>query len=159
MLPLTGDRKPVPFLKTEFNEDGGRFSPAPDPQGRLWLAYSSDETGRSEIYLRPFTPGAPDGAKTRVSTSGGSAAQWRKDGRELFYLTVRDGKVTLLGVDLRLGATPEIGAEHRLFDMPPRFGGYAPFADGQRFLFIEPVGEPPAAKINVVLNWTAELKR
>jgi hypothetical protein len=159
VLPLEGDLKPFPFLKTEFNDGRGRLSPIPGSQGHLWMAYSSDETGRSEVYLRPFLPGTPGGsagAKVRASTGGGGDPQWRKDGRELFYLA--DEK--FMAVDVKLGLMPEIGVPHRLFDAPFAGGlGRAVFADGRRFLFVEPSGEPPAAKINAVLNWTAELKR
>jgi hypothetical protein len=155
-VPLEGDRKPFPFLKTEFNEGYGRLSPVPDSQGRLWMAYSSDETGQGEIYLRPFLQGAPGGsagARVRVSTGNGFRPQWRKDGRELFYTA--DNK--LMAVDVKLGAMPEIGTPHPLFELPFT-NNWAPFADGRRFLSVEPAGEPPTPKINVVLNWTAELK-
>jgi Tol biopolymer transport system component len=155
VLPLEGDRKPFPFLKTEFNEGGGVLSPVPDGQGHLWMAYNSNETGRAEIYLRPFlpgTPGGPAGAKVRVSAGGGNGPHWRKDGQELFY----NAGNKLMTVDVKLGGTPDIGAPQVLFD---RQGGCEPFADGRRFLCVEPAGEPPAPKINVVLNWTAELKR
>jgi hypothetical protein len=165
VLPLEGDRKAFPFLNTEFNETFGVLSPVPDSQGHLWMAYNSNETGRAEIYVRPFLPGTPNGpagSKGRVSTGGGIYPKWRKDGRELFYNA--DNK--LMAVDVKLGGTPEIGTAQALFEA--RFGGggpsllgsgYAPFADGRRFLFVESASEPPAPKINVVLNWTAELKR
>jgi eukaryotic-like serine/threonine-protein kinase len=157
VLPLEGDHKPFPFLKTEFSEIWGVLSPIPDSQGHLWMAYYSNETGRNEIYLRPFlpgTPGGPAGAKVRVSTGGGFGPKWRRDGRELFYAHANK----LWAVDVKLGETPEIGTPQALFEVH-LLQDYAPFADGRRFLFVEPAGEPPAPKINVVLNWTAELKR
>jgi hypothetical protein len=157
VLPLGGDRQPFPFLKTEFNEVGTP-SPVLDSQRHWWIACESDETGRAEIYLRPFLPGAPGGpagAKLRVSTGGGFDPRWRKDGRELFYTANNK----LMAVDVKLGASAEVGAPHALFALPPNATGWVPFADGQRFLFIESAGEPPVAKINVVLNWQAELKR
>jgi Tol biopolymer transport system component len=158
VLPLEGDRKPFPFLKTPYDEDEGRLSPVRDRQGHLWMAYSSDETGSPEIYLRPFLPGATGGAagaKVRVSARGGNSPIWRKDGRELFYLE----QTKLMAVDVKLGSSPEIGVPHRLFDAPQaRSSGFAVFGDGQRFLFFEPAGEPPAFRINVVLNWTAGLR-
>jgi Tol biopolymer transport system component len=156
VLPLEGDRKPFPFLKTEFNEYGAKLSPVPDSKGQLWMAYASDETGRDEIYLRPFQPGAPGGpagVRARVSNKGGFYPQWRKDGRELFY--IHDNE--LMAVDVNLGVTPEIGTPQALFELP--FYNWVPFADGRSFVFVEPAAEPPAPKINVVLNWTAELKR
>ena len=165
VLPLARERKPFPFLKTEFNESNGTLSPVQDGNGHLWMAYNSDETGRDEIYLRPFLPGTPEGpagSKVRVSTGGGFQPQWRRDGRELFYIAGNK----LMAVDVKLGWKPAVGTPQALFErrMPeysPSFGPYrwTPFADGHRFLFIEQAGESPAAKINVVLNWTAELKR
>jgi serine/threonine protein kinase len=156
VLSLEGDRKTFPFLKTAADEDEGRLSPVRDGQGHLWMAYSSDETGSQEIYLRPFLPGATGGAagaKVRVSASGGSSPIWRKDGRELYYLE----QAKLMAVDVKIGSSPEIGVPHRLFDAPQaKESGFAVFADGQRFLFFEPAGEPPT--INVVLNWTAGLR-
>jgi Tol biopolymer transport system component len=160
IVPLEGDRKPFPFLKTEFNENVGTLSPVPDSQGHLWMAYYSDETGRDEIYLRPFLPDTqegPAGSKVRVSTGGGSRPQWRRDGRELFYLT--DNK--LMAVEVKLAGMVEVGTPQMLFESHFGYntGGWAPFSDGHRFLFIEPAGEPPTPKIDVVLNWTTELKR
>jgi len=73
-----GDRKPYAFLSTPFNEQGGVFS----PDGR-WVAYQSNESGRDEIYVRPF-PGP--GGQWQVSTAGGSDPRWRPDGKELYYL-------------------------------------------------------------------------
>jgi Tol biopolymer transport system component len=158
VLPLEGDRKPFPFLQTEFEEGDGRLSPVPDGQGHQWMAYCSNETGGYEIYLRPFLPGMPNGPagpKVRVSTGGGFNPRWRRDGRELFYRL--DNK--LMAMAVKLDVTPEIGTPQPLFEGNFGGSGYAPFADGRRFLMVEAAGEPPAPKINVVLNWTAELKR
>ncbi len=73
-LPMSGDRKPARFLGTQFNETEARFS----PDGR-WVAYGSDETGRSEVYVRSF-PGATE--KRQISTAGGTSPRWRRDGKE-----------------------------------------------------------------------------
>jgi hypothetical protein len=131
----------------------------PDSQGRYWVAYGSEETGRLEVYLRPFTPGGDAGAKLRVLTGGGFQPRWRSDGRELFYMA--DLKV--MAVDVELGENGKVGSERKLFDLPPLvapFGNeFAAFGDGRRFLFTALASESPAAKINVVLNWQAELKR
>ena len=167
-MPLEADRKPFPFLKTQFNEDWATLSPVPDSQGHLWMAYQSDETGRDQIYLRAFLPGAPGGpagAKVLVSTGGGNFPRWRKDGRELFFAD--DNK--LMAVDVKLGAIPEISTPKTLFEFHSPAAAassssgdnlqWIPFADGRRFLLVEPAGEPIAPKINVVLNWMAELKR
>ena len=89
VLPLVGDRKPFPFLQTQFSEAEGALSP--DGQ---WMAYSSDESGQLEVYLRSF-PSAEN--KSQVSTNGGRKPQWRGDGKELFYL---DGDRNLVSVDV-----------------------------------------------------------
>jgi eukaryotic-like serine/threonine-protein kinase len=139
VLPLEGDRKPIPFLKTAFHELWGRLSPVPDSQGHRWMAYVSNETGSFEVYLRPFLPGAPGGpagAKVRVSAGGGSPPSWRRDGRELFYF---EGE-KLMAVDVKLGNSPEIGVPHKLFDALTISNRWTVFEDGRRFLFIEPAG-------------------
>src|SRR5262249_34950613 len=71
------DRKPQPYLATEFHESNARFS----PDGK-WIAYQSNETGPSEIYIAPFPP---TGAKWQVSTAGGVVPRWRADGKELYF--------------------------------------------------------------------------
>src|SRR4029077_15422640 len=82
VLPLSADRKPVPFLQTKFNEGAGQFS----PDGR-WVAYQSDESGKYEVYVAPF-PG-PAG-KWQISTAGGTNPRWRRDGTEIFYMAPDD---------------------------------------------------------------------
>jgi hypothetical protein len=77
---LAPDAKPRPYLRTQFNESSGRFSPEPDPR---WVAYASDESGRTEIYVDAF-PEACN--KVRISTGGGDFPEWSPDGREVFYL-------------------------------------------------------------------------
>ncbi|MCA1660594.1 MAG: hypothetical protein LC642_08695, partial [Verrucomicrobiaceae bacterium] len=96
VLPMSGDRQPFPFLQTEFNEQAAQFS----PDGK-WIAYSSDESGAPEVYVQTFPA---SGGRWRVSTDGGRQPRWRRDGRELFYITA-DGK--LMAVDVKLGATFE----------------------------------------------------
>jgi Tol biopolymer transport system component/DNA-binding winged helix-turn-helix (wHTH) protein len=150
LLPLRGKRKPVLLLKTEFVKD----FPYVSSDGR-WVAYQSEESGRSEIYVAAF-PSFNE--KRQVSNGGGSQAKWRKDGKELFYVTV-DGK--MMSVEVRRGAKLETSAPRVLFQVPFRLEEreieYAVTGDGQRFIFGEPV---EASKwLNVVLNWTAGLKR
>ena len=93
LLPLGGERTPKPYLVTKSNEGTVRFS----PDGR-WIAYQSDESGRSEIYVQSF-PEA--GRKVRISNNGGDRPEWRKDGKELYYLAP-DGKLMAMAVN---GAT------------------------------------------------------
>ena len=78
ILPLSGDRKPFPFARTEFSEGQAKFS----PDGK-WLAFASRESGEIEVYVAPF-PGP--GGKLQISTAGGYAPRWRRDGREIFYV-------------------------------------------------------------------------
>ena len=85
-VPVTGDRKPFPLVQTRFSERLAQFSP--DGQ---WIAYESDESGRSEIYLQPFTTsGASVAGRVLVSTAGGAQPRWRHDGKALFYLALDD---------------------------------------------------------------------
>jgi Tol biopolymer transport system component len=153
ILPLTGDSKPLVFVEDRFSKDEPHFS----PDGR-WLAYESDESGQIDVYVQPF-PGP--GPKIRVSPSGGGGPRWRKDGRELFYLT-QDG--FLMAVPLKVGATLVPGVPQRLFKTPIpavqlTIDQYDVAPDGQRFLFQVPVGTAAQAPITVVLNWAATLRK
>jgi eukaryotic-like serine/threonine-protein kinase len=151
MLPLSGERKPYPFLQSPFNQFGARFS----PDGK-WLAYFSLESGRAEVYVVPF-PGP--GGKWQVSTGGGTWPRWRRDGKEILYLSP-DNK--LMAAEVRAsGSSFEIGAVRALFETRPYRSGGATFdvsADGQRFI-IDYAQEQPSAAITLVVNWTADLKK
>jgi eukaryotic-like serine/threonine-protein kinase len=152
LLPLSGDHKPVPFLNTKFNEEIGKFS----PDGR-WVAYTSDESGRSEVYVVPF-PGP--GGKWQISTAGGSFPRWKYDGSEIFYLAI-DNKLMSVTVNGK-GANFDVGAIKPLFDTRIVLGGryqYAVSEDGQRFLINTAPEQAASAPITVVLNWTAGLKK
>jgi Tol biopolymer transport system component len=154
-----GDRSSAtPLLQSSFNELGARLS----PDGR-WMAYVSDETGTAEVYVTSF-PGVR--GKWRISTDGGNGPEWRRDGRELYYVSATH---RLMAVPIRVGQHPEIGAPVPLFDLPrvplapedePALEEhqYAPSSDGQRFLVRVPVGEAQLPPATVVLNWTG-LKR
>jgi Tol biopolymer transport system component len=108
VLPLFGDRKPVPVVQTAASEFGARFS----PDGR-WIAYHSNESGRNEIYVQPF-PGP--GPRLQISNEGGDTAQWRGDGRELFYVGLDD---RLMAAQLRVnGSRIEAGTPVPLFSKP-----------------------------------------
>jgi Tol biopolymer transport system component len=149
-LPLSGDRKPVLLFKSEFEKN----EPIVSPDGH-WVAYNSGESGRWEVYVAPF-PGFTE--KRQVSNSGGGQALWRKDGKELFYLTL-DGK--MMAVSVKGGAAIETGIPKVLFQtrltVNPRQDHYCVTGDGMRFLFGEDVGEV-THPVTVVLNWTAGLK-
>jgi Tol biopolymer transport system component len=148
------DRKAQPFLKTPYEETAPKFS----PDGK-WLAYSSDESGRREIYVQPY-PGP--GGKWQISTDGGQEPVWNPKGGELFY---RSGsRIMAVDVDTKSGFSA--GKPRMLFDGPylpttASFPYYDVSPDGQRFLMLKPVDSQTSAptQINVVLNWFEELKQ
>lgn len=156
MLPLQSDLKAIPFLRTKFNESSGRFS----PDGR-WIAYTSDESGSDEIYVREFSSVSSqrsgDAAeKWLISKRGGSDPRWRGDGKELFYVA-SDGK--LMSVDISAKPVLEAGAPRPLFQLPPGVIGFEVTADGRRFLIGTPVALTAPAPFTVVLNWQMIFKR
>lgn len=147
-LALFGDRKPFAFIEAPFFELASQFS----PDGH-WVAYNSNETGRSEVYVVPF-PGP--GGKVLVSTAGGDNARWRRDGKEIFYLE----RNTLMAAGVATnGSRFEVRAVQRLFDVPT-VDGYWPYdvtPDGQRFLVNTLESEVPP--LTIVVNWPAALKK
>jgi Tol biopolymer transport system component len=149
-LPTFGDRKPIPIAVSPFVETSPMFS----PDGRF-VAYVSTESGREEIYVQTF-PEA--GGKWQVSNSGGADPSWRTDGKELYY---RSPDQKLMAVEVRGGADFQAGVPQPLFPVRVRPGTsrnkYAPFPDGQRFLFAAPLGRESMAPTTVVLNWPASL--
>jgi len=151
VLPLTGDRKPIPFLNTKFNEGPGEFS----PDGR-WVAYTSDESGKNEVYVARF-PGP--GGKWQISTGGGNFPRWRRDGTEIFYLSL-DNKLMSAAANGK-GSGFEVGAVKPLFQT--RVAGqryeYDVSSDGQRFLINTFPEQVASAPITVVVNWTAGLRK
>jgi Tol biopolymer transport system component/predicted Ser/Thr protein kinase len=152
-LAVTGDRKRLPLLTAPYTEDQSQAS----PNGR-WLAYRSNESRRNEVYVQSFPgllSGSPAG-KWQISTAGGLEPQWRRDGKELFYLSL-DNK--LMAVEVRAeGAVFEAGVPKALFEMrldpAPRKNRYLPAANGQRFLVVQLVEQATSAPINVVVNWS-----
>ena len=155
LLPLTGDRKPVEVLRTPFNE--ANASVAPD--GR-WIAYSSDETGRLEIYARAFERTSSGdvrlGGKIPVSKDGGTAPRWRRDGKELLF--TGQGQ-TVMSVDVTTSPTLRLGLAKSLFLLPPGAFQWDVSGDGTRFLAAVPVATDMDASspITVVMNWDAAL--
>jgi serine/threonine-protein kinase len=146
-LPLSGERKRYPFLQTRSYESGARFS----PDGR-WVAYHSNESGRIEVFVRPF-PGP--GPKWQISSQGGIRAHWSQTGRELFY---RNGD-KLMAVEVETRREFRAGQPRLLFDAP-YLSRYDVGLDGGRFLMIKPdPAESGPARVNVVLNWFEEVKR
>jgi len=152
ILPMD-DRKAEPFLQTPFRETAPIFS----PDGH-WLAYMSNESGRDEIYAQPY-PGP--GGKYQISSDGGTEAMWNPKGGELFY---RHGD-QMMAVEVATQPGFSLSKPRMLFagqylPTPQTYANYDVSADGQRFLMVKAAGQAQAsARINVVLNWTEELKR
>ena len=152
VLPLFGDRKPIPIVQSPFQENEAHFS----FDGK-WLAYASNESGGFQAYVMSF-PALNQ--KRQVSTNGGSQPQWRRDGKELYYLAP-DGK--LMAVDITGGATIDSGTPRELFDteltLSPLQDQYRVTPNGQRFLVLKPVTEATPTPITVVVNWAAGLRK
>jgi serine/threonine protein kinase len=162
----SGDTKPFPFLQTQFMESQGQFS----PDGR-WIAYTSNESGQQEIYVRPFS-GQPSGSagEWKISTDGGREPRWGADGKELFYLAPDlsghfKEQLTAVAVHTGGGAAFEASAPKPLFEFDslgivPQFNifGYGVAADGQRFL-VNPSVNPITTTLNVIVNWEASVSR
>jgi len=151
-LPMDGSGDAFPVVVTPFLDSRPRFS----PDGR-WIAYESDESGRSEIYVRQF-PGP--GGRWQVSTSGGSEPWWSADGREIFYI---DGDENLVSVAVRAADVftadlPEVLFEARVTQRIQR-GHYLVASDGERFLTVSPVESQTIPPMTVVLNWDAALSK
>jgi serine/threonine-protein kinase len=146
-VAMTGDRKPSVFLKTTYRERQPAFSP-----DSRWVAYSSDSSGREEVYIRPF----PHGETVHpVSRSGGFAPRWRHDGKELFF--VNGDSMMAVSTDPATGTT--VGVPRELFRAEFRPENNRPFdvtRDGQRFLV--PTIRP-SDDFRVVLNWRTLLPR
>ena len=154
ILPAARDSKPQPFLKTAYNELEGQFS----PDGK-WVAYTSDESGRNEIYVRGF----PDSSvKIPVSNGGGGLPRWRRDGKELFYRAL-DGK--LMAVPVRSSAQAlEFGAPAAVLSTMEPTGVFVyPYdvsPDGQRILALSPAAsEAGGLALTVIVNWQEALKK
>jgi len=158
LLELGNESEPSYLLGApSFDE----FNPEVSPDDR-WLAYESDESGRDEIYVRPF-PDVSSG-RWQISTAGGTRPLWSRDGRELFYLAAPGTVMAVPILDTTAGFSagrPEMviegdyvaGAAGRTYDVSP---------DGRRFLMVKDVesdGDAPPAQIVIVQNWHEELKR
>jgi Tol biopolymer transport system component len=151
-----GDATPFPYLDSQFDEGDGRFS----PDGK-WVAYTSNETGVSEIYVRSFPL---SDAKFPISTGGGSEPQWSKDGAELFYISTNR---TLMAVPVDRSAAEPLkpGLPKALVPVPlvlisgPTARSYAVSNDGKRFLISNGDGTGSSPPLTVFLNWRAGLRK
>ena len=152
ILPVAGDQKPFPFLKTPFDERDGQFS----PDGK-WIAYQSNESGQFEIYVQPF-PGP--GGKFRISSNGGAQPRWNKNSKEIFYVSL-DSKMMAAPVKLSPdGQSLQTGTPAALF--PVRIAGgpvpgvnkqqYAVSSHSQRFLVNLAADEGAASPITLIYH-------
>jgi serine/threonine protein kinase/Tol biopolymer transport system component len=156
VLPLEGGRKPVPFLMTQFSEINGHFS----PDGR-WVAYLSNESGRFEVYVRPFSmnaagTSAEQGGKWQVSTGGGTGPRWRSDGRELYYRSP-DGGVQ--AVEIATAPSFRAGIPHSLAPASDLQGNSLWDVTRRGDFLLAPLVKSGPQSYNVVLNWQSGLKR
>jgi len=146
MVLNVADGKPSRFLNSPFNEDQGAFS----PDGR-WVAYGSNETGRFEVYVRPFPgPGRP----WQISTNGGNSPRWRADGRELYFVApdrkLMAANVMVTAGDLSSG-TPVTLFQTHMTRVPDK-QQYDVTRDG-RFLVLTELQELSTEPIHLLLNW------
>ncbi len=155
ILPMTGEPKPFVYLSSDFQETHSQFS----PDGR-WIAYTSDETGRSEVYVQSFPIGS---GKWQISTNGGDQAQWRNDGKEIFYLAPDRN---LMAVTVSGGATIDPGRPAILFQTSVPVSGivddrnnYVPTRDGQRFMVNTLADTVNSQPLTLVLNWAGDLRK
>jgi serine/threonine-protein kinase len=144
--------EPTPFLATPFVEGAPMFA----PDGRA-IAYVANETGRNEIYIRPF-PGP--GERLAISNQGGSEPFWPPNGRELFY---RNGDA-MMAVDVSTNPTLKAGTPRQLFEKHYEpslglFANYSVTADGQRFVMVKRLDEGQSpTQVDVAINWFEQLK-
>ena len=155
------ERQSAPYFKSPFNITQGQFSPEPAGAPR-WVAYTSNESGQNQIYVQSFPAGA---SKFQISTNGGVEPRWRRDGKEIFYLSPER---EFMAVKVKTAPTFEYGTPRELFRTHVAGGGnldnifrYDVAPDGKRFLVLSEVGGggKEASPINVVLNWTAGLRQ
>ena len=169
MIPMEGDRKPRPVVQTQFFEEWANLS----PDGR-WVAYTSDESGKVEVYVIPFPGNAASvSGKWRISLDGGERPQWAPNGRELYYYSratvseptanVRPGeRLKMIAVPIETQAGFQAGKPHVLFEGPyfDSFHDYAPTPDGRGFIMIrETQSRSRPTEFGVVLGWFEDLKR
>jgi eukaryotic-like serine/threonine-protein kinase len=149
VVDLIGKEKPIAFAATPQGEWDGRFS----PDGTR-IAYTSNESGRADVFVRPFRPGdSTPGERTQISTDGGAEAVWSRDGRELFYW--KGNRMMAVAISGAPGR-PLLGVPKALFE-----ARHAPFgvnrfdvtANGERFLVLTDLEEPITTPIDVLTAW------
>lgn len=144
-----GTHEARPLLNSRFEERAGALSP-----DSRFLAYESNESGRGEVYVRPYPELTP---QVRVSSEGGMAPRWSRDGRELYFATGD----SLMAVNVSLAPEPRAGPPRRLFPVKGYLNGftYALAAEGEGFVALRGGKDAGPPQINVVLDWSSELRR
>jgi eukaryotic-like serine/threonine-protein kinase len=160
-LTLGGPQPPQPVVRTTFVEANGEIS----PDGR-WIAYDSNESGRREVYVRPFP--SVDAGRWQVSTKGGARPAWSQKGREIVYVSADGPKLVAVPVlPTPPGGPFSVGDAKPLFGLNPYYGGafegssgrsFDVSADGQRVLMIKLPQTENRQSVIVVSNWVDELK-
>jgi len=157
VLSIDGGGRPYRLLRGTTAEVEGQFS----PDGR-WVAYSSNDSGRWEVYVAPF-PFPDGGDKYQVSTDGGQQPRWRRDGKELFFLSP-DRK--MMAMSVKDSSKLEFGPPKVLFQTrahepitAEEFFTYDVSADGQQFLVNVNAEQNNAAPVDIILNWASGLKK
>jgi Tol biopolymer transport system component len=154
ILPLAGDRKPFALVQSQFRNTAPAFSP-----DCKWVAYASNDTGQSEVYITHF----PEVTRRyQVSTQGGTFPRWRGDGKELFYYSQEQTSMMAVNVDERVEEL-SLGSPRGLFHLANSAGIFSPFfdvtADGRRFLISETNPTAGSVPLTLVTNWDAELNK
>ena len=152
MLPLTGDRKPVPIVQGPGIQSRAVISP-----DSRWLAYTSDESGTPQIYVQPI--GVP-GERVMISRDGGAQAQWRRDGKELFFLKP-DATMMSVTIDTthEFQATVPVALFQASGTTPANRRQFAVSRDGNRFLMISSDRTASGSALTVVVNWLASVQK
>jgi len=151
VLPLTGDRRPFPLVQAQF----ANFRPVFSPDCK-WIAYNSNAPGRTEVYLTNF----PDATRRhQVSAQGGGDAHWRGDGKELFYLSRKQGNIMAVDVE-ESGVEISLGNPRTLFHLgnisfisSSVLSRFEVTSDGRRFLIVTPNQPPRPVPLTVVTNF------
>jgi serine/threonine protein kinase len=148
----SGEQKPFAVVSTNFVDVTPSFS----PDGK-WLAYANNETGRQEVYIQPFPSGA---GRWQVSTAGGLRPNWRKDGKELYFLST-DQQIMAVDVNQK-GASLQLGAPRALFKVATVTGPSGPYtvsADGKKFVMNTVLPQSITEPLTLITNWPTDLKQ
>jgi eukaryotic-like serine/threonine-protein kinase len=151
-IPLAGERKPFPVVETPFNNGAAVFS----PDGK-WIAYTSDESGRSEVFVTSFPKPA---GKWQASLDGGQTPQWNSNQKEIFFLSTNDNRIMSAQVGTRESqfVVGKVQPYFRLTGTAQTFSWFQPAPGGEKFIAPAPTEEIQPA-LTLTLNWISELNR